>query len=142
MASSEVIRIVLDTNAVLHSVSRKSPYKIILEKLFAGRYEIYVTTDILLEYEEKTAEIFDRKTAELVIGSMLLLNHVKKIEVYYKFHLIASDKDDDKFIDCAFASNVHYLVSNDRHFNILKKTEFPKINIIKIDEFKTLLENL
>ncbi len=46
-----------------------------------------------------------------------------------------------KFVNCAFAANVHYLVSNDRHFNILKTTGFPKINLLKIDEFMAVLLN-
>lgn len=45
-------RIVLDTNAVLSAVSSRSPYRVILDALFEKRYELCLTTDILLEYEE------------------------------------------------------------------------------------------
>ena len=31
------------------------------------------------------------------------------------------------------------LVTNDKHFNVLKKVEFPKINVINIDTFKTIM---
>ena len=50
--------------------------------------------------------------------------------------------DDNKFVDCAIAANADYLVTNDRDFSVLKKVEFPKIILIKIDEFIKVLESL
>jgi predicted nucleic acid-binding protein len=47
--------------------------------------------------------------------------------------------DDNKFVDCAIAGNADYLVSNDKHFNCLKNIEFPKLNLLNIDEFMDLL---
>lgn len=80
--------------------------------------------------------------AELILGAMLLLPNVYKIETYFNFHLISQDKDDNKFSDCIVASNAHYLVTNDKHYNELKDIPFPKINTLKIEEFKALLERL
>ena len=142
MESKGTLRVVLDTNVILSSVSSKSPYKIILDKLFENKYQVYLTTDILLEYEEKISSIFDIEVAELVIGAILLLPNVHKIETYFHFHLISQDKDDNKFSDCVIASNAHYLVTNDKHFNELKDIPFPKINILKIEEFRALLKHL
>lgn len=47
---------------------------------------------------------------------------------------------DNKFVDCAIASNADYLVTNDKHFDILKKVDFPKVNTIKIDKFIKFLK--
>lgn len=47
-----------------------------------------------------------------------------------------------KFVDCAIASNVDYIVTNDKHFQILKTVEFPEIRTLNIDEFKEILESL
>ena len=52
------MRIVLDTNILLASFSRKSPFRIIFDSILAGKFELAVSTDILLEYEE----IISRKT--------------------------------------------------------------------------------
>ena len=134
-----MLKVVLDTNIVLSSVSSKSPYRIILESLFKGQYELFVTTEILLEYEEKLAANFDKELAEIILSALLLKRNVRKIETYFDLELIQNDVDDNKFVNCAFAANVHYLVSNDKHFNILKTTNFPKINLIKIDDFMDIL---
>ena len=140
MASNDALRVVLDTNVILSSVSGRSPYKTILDDLLAGKYELLVTNDILLEYEEKLIEIFDREVAELLLGALAFLPNVKKVEAHFQLQLIPQDVDDNKFVDCAFAGNAHYLVSNDKHYNVLKRIDFPLINIIKIEEFKVLLQ--
>ena len=48
--------------------------------------------------------------------------------------LITEDPDDNKFVDCAFAANADYLVSNDRHFDILSKIPFPHLNLVTLDK--------
>jgi len=133
------MRIVLNTNIILSSISRKSPYHNILKSLFEGAYELYITTEILLEYEEKITANFDAELAEIFLSALLIKSNVKKIETYFTLNLIDADKDDNKFIDCAFASNAHFIVTNDKHFNILKKIDFPRIGIINIVDFNTYL---
>ncbi len=66
---------------------------------------------------------------------LIVIENVKKVDVYYKWNLIEQDPDDNKFVDCAIASGTDYIVTNDRHFNILKKIEFPKLYILSVDDF-------
>jgi predicted nucleic acid-binding protein len=65
-----------------------------------------------LKVVEKITDIFSKETAELIIGALSLLPNVKKAEIHYHLFLIDIDKDDNKFSDCAFAGNVHYLVTS------------------------------
>jgi putative PIN family toxin of toxin-antitoxin system len=136
-----MLRVVLDTNALLRSLSRKSIYKSILDKLYEGDCHIFLTNEILLEYEEKISDIFTKETAELTVGALSLLVNVHKIDVHYRLQLIESDQDDNKFVDCAFAANAHYLVTDDKHFSVLNSIEFPKINTISLTEFKEILSS-
>ncbi|HSQ44177.1 MAG TPA: putative toxin-antitoxin system toxin component, PIN family [Ginsengibacter sp.] len=132
------LKIVLDTNALLRTISRRSAYAIVLDKLYENAFEVYITNEILLEYEEKITDIFSRETAELIIGAFSLLPNVKKVDIHFHLNLIVSHPDDNKFSDCAFAGNVHFLVTDDKHFGILKSTSFPSINIITLAQFKEL----
>lgn len=93
----------------------------------------------MLEYEEKLESIFSVSLAEKIISAFSLLSNVKKTEVHFRMSIIHTDMDDNKFVDCAFASNAHYLVTGDKHFNILKDLSFPSINVITLEEFKALL---
>lgn len=137
-----MLKLILDTNIILSSISRKSPYHSLLEDLFNNVYELYVTTEILLEYEEKLTQNFSAKVAEHFISALLMKTTVKKINVYFDLNVIELDADDNKFINCAFAGNVNHIVSNDRHFNILKKLDFPKINLLIIDELADFLNEI
>ena len=134
-----LLRVVLDTNALLRCISRRSGYSIVIDKLYEKSYQLCLSTDILLEYEEKITDIFSWETAELLIGAITLMDNVKKTEIHFHLNLITVDADDNKFSDCAFASNAHYLVSDDKHFNVLKKVTFPALKVIKLEQFKELL---
>jgi uncharacterized protein len=107
----------------------------VIDKLYDGAFELWITNDILLEYEEKTTDIFSKETAELLLGAFALLPNLKKTDVYYQLQLIMQDVDDNKFSDCAFGCNAHYLVTNDKHFNVLKSIDFPAINTITLEDF-------
>lgn len=50
------LKVVLDTNGLLRSISRRSKFSIVLDKLYEGEYELWVSNDILLEYEEKISD--------------------------------------------------------------------------------------
>ena len=53
--------------------------------------------------------------------------------------MIQSDPDDNKFVDCAIASNAICIVSNDHHFDEVKQTDFPKVNVLTLLDFMTWL---
>jgi uncharacterized protein len=132
------LRIVLDTNILLVSISSRSLYHWIFQKLLNGEFELYVTTEILMEYEEIIASKYNEKVAKDVLRALLKLPNVHRQLIYYHWNLIYLDPDDNKFVDCAVSANAHYLVSNDRHFRVLKEIPFPRIEVLKIDEFKTI----
>ncbi|MEM6298029.1 MAG: putative toxin-antitoxin system toxin component, PIN family [Bacteroidota bacterium] len=136
---TETLRVVLDTNVILSSISSKSPYRIVLDELMKGSYEACVTTEILLEYEEKIAAIFDQEVAHLFLSLMDTLPNVIKIDVYFNFQLITQDADDNKMVDAAFSGNAEVIVTNDKHFHALKTVEFPKVSVMKIEQFKDWL---
>ena len=61
-------------------------------------------------------------------NTLELLIKDESTEIHYNWRLITIDPDDNKFIDCAVAANADYLVTNDKHFNVLKEIDFPKVN--------------
>lgn len=133
------MKIVLDTNAFLVAIPPKSQYRPIFDALLQKKFILAYSTEILLEYEE----ILKRKANPIVVANALeLLNamsNIDKIEVYFHWNLIETDIDDNKFVDCAIAANADYIVTNDKHFQILKTVDFPKVNIISVEEFRNLL---
>ena len=72
---------------------------------------------------------------------VLHLDNTYKQDVYFKWNLIQNDPDDNKFVDIYLASGADYLVTNDRHFDILKDLDFPKIMLLTAEEFLEMLRN-
>jgi len=134
------LKIVLDTNVLLVSVSSKSRNHWIFNKIINGEIDLYITNEILTEYEEVISSKYNEKVAKDVVRALLKLPNVHRQTVYYKWNLIAEDLDDNKFTDCAVSANADYLVSNDKHFRVLNKIVFPKITVLTIDEFKSIFQ--
>jgi predicted nucleic acid-binding protein len=77
------------------------------------------------------------------IGELLSVkSNVLKEEIFYRWHLINTDLDDNKFVDLAVAADADFIVSNDTHFQILKEIPFPKVKIIHIQEFLELVKQM
>lgn len=133
------MNIVLDTNCLLMSLSRRSRYYPIWRNFVDGKYSICVTNEILAEYEEILSQKIGAEIASNVIKALLDLPNTKIVQVYYHLHLITADPDDDKFVDCAFKSNAKYIVTQDHHYDVLKETPFPHIEVVNIDEFLNIL---
>jgi Predicted nucleic acid-binding protein, contains PIN domain len=99
-----------------------------------GRNVLCVTTEILNEYAEILERFTSHSFTEYVLNVITNNPYAEFITPYYHFNLIKADPDDNKFVDCAIASNAKFIVTEDSHYNELKTLDFPKVNIIKLDE--------
>jgi putative PIN family toxin of toxin-antitoxin system len=131
-------KVVLDTNVLLVSISERSKLHWVFKTLLEGEYTLCVTTDILAEYAEIIDQHMGVTASESVLGVLENLTNIELITTYYKFHLL-KDEDDNKFVDCAIASNASFIVSHDKDFKILNPEEFPFMSVINTDIFKLVL---
>ena len=99
-----------------------------------------VSNDILEEYEEVLCRNINPKVARIVLAYIQILPNVKFIDPHYSFGLIKADEDDNKFVDCAIASNAIFIVSEDKHFKELENISFPRVEVIGIDDFLKYLK--
>ncbi len=128
------MRIVIDTNILLACIGRKSPYNLIFQKIIKKEIFLCVSNSILEEYEEILERRASHDVATNVIKTLLKLENGLRFDPRYNWDLIEHDPDDDKFVDCYVASNANFLVTNDKHFNILANIPFPPVNVIDIDD--------
>jgi uncharacterized protein len=133
------MKVVIDTNVLLSSISVSSKYHIICQSLIPGIIKLLISTEIYFEY----IEILERRASALAVeffeGAILRDDNVEVVDIHYAWNLIAADPDDNKFVDCAIAGSADYLVTNDNHFGILKTVPFPKVNVISADDFLNIL---
>ena len=128
-------RIVLDTNCLIQSISRRSRYYPIWKGFVDGEYDLCVTTEILEEYDEIISNHVSPLVGRMVVEAILRANNVHRVDARFRFGLITADYDDNKFVDCAIVSNAQFIVTNDTHFDVLEDIPFPKVHVRTIDEF-------
>ena len=131
--------IVLDTNCLLQALPSNSPFHKIWTEVLDGHICLCVNTDILEEYEEILARKTTPEIARNIVDAIANLSTTIFQNTYVHFELLPADSDDNKFVDCAVASDAEYIVTNDKHFNPLKEIPWPKVEIIKISEFIKLI---
>jgi len=133
------MRVVIDTNCLLASIPPKSRHYWLYQAFKDEQFEWLISNEILSEYIEKLTDIYSENTAIVVYSILSVAPNVNFTEPFFKWQLVELDADDNKFADLTIAGNADYLVTNDKHFNPLKSLDFPKLNIVSIDEFKKIV---
>ena len=127
-------RIVIDTNCLLAILPSQSPYHKVWTDFLNQEIEICISNEVLMEYEEilsiKTSPFF----ANAIIKTLLNKRNLIRVTPVWRFNLITSDPDDNKFVDCAICGQAEYLVSNDKHFKVLNDIQFPSITNVTIPQ--------
>lgn len=133
------MRIVLDTNCLIQSISPRSWYYAVWESLVDGKNILCVSNEIIMEYLEILQRLTDHDTAETIVKTIINSRFVEFVTPYYNFGLITQDPDDNKFVDCAITANARFIVTNDHHYDILKTIDYPSVDIINLDDFMKLI---
>jgi len=135
------MRVILDSNVLLVALPKLSKYRIIFDEFLNGNLTLIISNDVITEYSEVISRFTNDIVASNLSELLLIRSNVEKFDIYYNWKIITVDFDDNKFVDLAISSNSDYLVTNDKHFNILQNIEFPKVNVISLDNFLELLKN-
>ena len=131
----EMKRVVVDTNCLLAILPSQSPYHKVWSEFLDNKIEFCVSTEILMEYEEILSEKTSGFFADAIIKTLLNRNNLVRVSPTWRFNLIVQDPDDNKFVDCAISGCAEFLVSNDKHLNVLNEIDFPAVNVVKLQEF-------
>ena len=112
------MKIVIDTNVLIAATRSTEGVSFrFMEIVLRGRFEVQISTPLLLEYEE----ILERKTTLPLIQIERLLSRIHDIsvchDIYYLFRGILPDDDDAMVLEVAIKSNAQYIVTyNTRDF--------------------------
>ncbi len=104
------------------------PLAAIADALQQGRLELAVSNEILLEYEETLTRLSGQGRWQMVLrfldGISRLHNNVLYVEPQFRFRVVAADPDDNKFVDCAIAAEAGFILTSDRHFDVLRSSGY------------------
>lgn len=127
--------VVIDTNCLVQMISKRSPYRKIWDAFLGKHFVLCVSNEILEEYQEILEQQTTAEIAENILLLMINQRNVRYVDPHFRLKIITADPDDDKFVDCAFAAGADVIVSEDSHFDVLKHTPFPYINVMTMDDF-------
>ena len=128
------MKIVLDTNVFISGIFFSGPPSIILQAWRDSKIQIILSEEILEEYQyvaEELASKFPAVDIDQIIELLTIYGEVfetKGISVS-----VCEDPDDNKFIECAIASNSKLIVSGDKH--LLNITGYQDISVLKPRDF-------
>ena len=92
--------VVLDTNCLVQSISRRSNYYPVWNSFINGEYDLCVSSEILEEYEEVIGRLMSPLAAKIVLEAILKAPNTRRLDPHYRFRLIEKDTDDNKFVLC------------------------------------------
>lgn len=136
------MRIVLDTNCLIQSVSPRSKYHAVWESFVSGENRLCITNEIIEEYIEILQKLVGYEVSEYIVKTIINSPFTEFFTPYYHFELIKAVPDDNKFVDCAIVAHARYVVTNDHHYDVLKEIPFPKVQIISIQDFMKVVGGL
>ena len=122
------------------AIPRKSPYHQILLDFLSCKYYLCVSNEVVFEYEEILTRKVGKIVATNIINAILAAPNTIFINPQNRYHLIEADPDDNKFVDCAITAKAKYIVTQDRHYDIVRLNPKYDFTAIDIDYFMMLLK--
>ena len=128
------MKIILDTNVFISGIFFSGPPSQILQAWKNKKLQIILSQDILDEYH-RVAESLSSKYPTIDIFQIieLVMVHGQFVDSTDLDITVCEDPDDNKFIECAIASDTKIIVSGDKH--LLKITGYQGITVFKPREF-------
>jgi uncharacterized protein len=133
------MRAVIDTNCLIAAIPRHRKEYWLYRAFENKAFDWVLSNEILLEYTEILSNFYNPTLAELVVTILLTADNVILTEPFYHWNYIEADPDDNKFVDIAVAGNADFIVSNDKHFRILKEKDFPTFQVVDLEAFRIIL---
>lgn len=122
------MRVVLDTNVLRASTGSRSGLRWLFDAVIGGRLGLFVSTEILLEYEEVLARKTTPAVADGVPRALFALPTADPVVPRFRWRLPPGDPDDETFVDALLGSGADALVTNDAHFGPLAALDVPLVH--------------
>ncbi len=124
------MKVIVDTNVIISGIFFSGPPSTILRAWRNKKIQIVVSPAIVDEYQRVGRELekrFSQINVEPFMELLMIEGHL--VNAPLQLNPVCEDRDDEKFLDCAIASQTKIIISGDKH--LLKLTGYKDIEIIK-----------
>ncbi|MCL5290637.1 MAG: putative toxin-antitoxin system toxin component, PIN family [Eubacteriales bacterium] len=133
----ETIKVCLDTNVLVSAIGWPGPEAAVVGLVLDGVVSLCITAEVLNEfYRVCQYPKFGFSEAEVDGFTGRLLINAELVEPVEKLYIITGDEPDNRFLECAVAGRVDYIISGDSH--LLKLGFYKDIKIMRAPEFLKL----
>lgn len=128
------MKIILDTNVFISGIFFSGPPSQILKAWQNSRLQIVLSQEILNEYQRVAESLLVKfPTIDILPIIELMTIHGQLIDVEGFDVSVCDDPDDNKFMECAIASNSKIIISGDKH--LLNVSGYQGIKVLRPREF-------
>jgi putative PIN family toxin of toxin-antitoxin system len=129
-------KVVLDTNVIVSGLNFSGKERKILDLIWEGEIELYISPFIL----EETAGVLQRKFDWEKEEAQSSIKKIKAslVKPIRQVSIIKERKSDNRILECAIEGKVQYLISGDKR-HLLPLKEYQGIRILSPAEFLELL---
>jgi len=111
----------------------------VFDAFLETKFELCISTEILLEYEEKFIDFWGVEVAQNLLGLILASENVIRESPFFHFGLVIGDEDDNKFADIYISGGADILVSNDKKILAIDENAFPPLKTMTLQASSRLL---
>ena len=128
------MKVILDTNVFVSGVFFSGPPYQILQAWSDKAIELVVSPEIIEEYQ-RVVDILGEQFPEVDLDPIidLLIVDATVVSAPALPQQVCTDRDDDKFLACALASNTRLVVSGDKH--LLNASGYHGIGVLRPRSF-------
>ncbi len=76
------MKVVIDTNALVSCIGKRSLYRNVFDAYLKKQYTLCITTEVLLEYEEKAIEFWGEEVTGNLMGRLLAGANTSLYSIY------------------------------------------------------------
>jgi putative PIN family toxin of toxin-antitoxin system len=113
----------IDTGVLVQIFGSNPRHPEILQALLRGKLSLALSNEILFEYQEVVTRMLGpaswRRVVRIFDITQELRGNIIRVEPGFRFQVVRSDADDNKFCDCAIAAAADFVISEDRHLDAL-----------------------
>ena len=131
-------KVVIDTNVFVSGLTFKGKPRGVLDLIWKGEIEVYVSPFILKELEETLEEDFGWGRERIEAALNRIKGKAIQVQPKTKISAIKQKEDDNRILECGVEGKAQYIISGDKR-HLLPLKEYQGIKIISPAQFLRII---
>ncbi|MBE0478151.1 putative toxin-antitoxin system toxin component, PIN family [Candidatus Aerophobetes bacterium] len=131
-------KVVIDTNVFFSGLNFKGAPREVLDLIWRGEIEVYISPFILKELRETLEKDFDWGRERIETTIERIKKETIQVAPTIKISVIKQKEADNRILECGVGGKVRYIVSGDKR-HLLPLKEYKGIKIVSPAQFLSII---